>query len=75
MGITIKQTQNNNTTVYAFTANNTDYEVLTADQKEFTVFSRHTTLTRWSTPKVYDTANQLASRSKAFNDLIKLIQH
>jgi len=71
--LTIKQTIEENYTVYTFTANNTAYEVVTYDNVEYVVYSKRLTLSQGSIPKVYDNLEDMAKRSKALNQLAILI--
>ena len=61
-------------TVYKFNANNTDYDVLTTDGVEFTVYSQRAHMQHVSPPTVYGSLGEMAKRSKALNHLTQLIE-
>ena len=69
----INQKLDNGYTVYTFTANNTDYEVLTRNGVQFDVYSSRKGLTGRTPPKCYDSLEELAKRSKVFKHLALLI--
>ena len=71
--IEVNKTQDSGYTVYSFTANNTAYEVLTADNAQYTVYSSRNDLTGRAAPKVYDSLADMAKRSKALSNLAALI--
>ena len=60
--------------VYTFEANNTDYEIMnTPGNPIYWVWSKRKSLTGRTTPKPY-TLDQLAKRSKALANFVKLIE-
>lgn len=69
----ITQTQDSGYTVYKFTANNTEYDVLTRNGVEFDVYSSRIGLTGRTPPKCYDSLEELAKRSKVFKNFSLLI--
>ena len=71
--IEVTQTQENGYTVYKFCANNTDYDVLTQDGKEFTVYSSRRGCAAFPGIKVYASLEEMAQRSKALANLAALI--
>jgi len=70
----INQTQSNGYTVYTFEANNTEYEVLTVDHVAFDVYSKRKGLSGAAKLACYNSAAELAKRSKALNNFLKLLQ-
>jgi len=58
---------------YTFTANNTYYEVLTKDSVEFEVWSNRLNFAGQAKLKMYKTASEMAGRSKALAQFVKLI--
>ncbi len=74
MMLQVNQKESNGYTIYEFTANNTDYEVLTADGVEFIVYSSRIGLTGRTPPAVYDNLEAMSKRSKALSHLAVLIK-
>ena len=64
----------NGYTIYTFEANNTKYDVITRDGKEFTVYSKRKNCGFDTAVKVYYSLTELAARSKAFFNFSKLIE-
>ncbi len=69
----VTQTQDTGYTVYSFTANNTEYEVLTENGQTFTVYSSRIGRSGRPAPQCYDSLADLAKRSKALRNLAALI--
>lgn len=71
--IQIIQTFEHGYTVYNFSANNTEYTVLTKDGTAFDVYSSRIGRAGRTPPKCYTSVAELAARSKAMSDFTKLI--
>lgn len=71
--IKITQTQDSGYTVYGFEANNTSYEILTQDGKQFDVYSKRIGLAGRAKLAIYDSLEKLALRSKALSNFAALV--
>ena len=74
MAITITTKIEHGYTVYNFEANNTSYELLTQDGKAFDVYSHRIGTGFAPTLKCYNSLTELAARSKALANFVKLIE-
>lgn len=72
--IEVTQNQENGYTVYKFCANNTNYDVLTQDGREFAVYSQRKGFRGFPGVKVYGSLDEMAKRSKALANLATLIR-
>jgi hypothetical protein len=71
--IQIQQSNSHGYTVYKFQANQTQYEVLTKNNKTFDVYSSRIGRSGKTAPKIYDSIEALSQRSLAFKNLALLI--
>ncbi len=69
----VTQTQESGYKVFKFEANNTEYEVLTNDNKEYQVWSNRKGCASDTVLKVYGSLQEMGKRSKALNHLSMLI--
>ena len=68
----VTQTQEHGYTVYKFSANNTEYEVLKDESPFYTVYSQRIGRSGSTAPKTY-TLKELSARSKVLRLLAELI--
>ena len=72
--IQIAKNFNHGYTIYNFTANNTEYEVLTLDDQNFDVYSSRIGFAGRPKLKCYNSLDELSQRSKALNNFALLIK-
>ena len=72
--IQIQTQQVENKIMYSFEANNTKYDVITENHEQFDVFSKRKNCGFDSQLKCYNSKAELAARSKALNNFVKLIE-